>query len=133
MLSIKTDNLYHIKWPRNKSGYRSIGDLSEEFPLTIILKPNIPNIDPSREDSTTPRISFATSIEGAYGSLGISNISDRFYLGVYKPSRPVDVFYPLNAPLKDKKFYVHDAEKWGEVWSLRPVIAELYKIVAPWE
>jgi hypothetical protein len=67
---------------------------------------------------------LATTLVGAIGSLGLKQI-DEFYLGIYKPIHPIEIFSP--------GIRVHDAEKWGEVWSLRPVVAELQRIIIPGE
>lgn len=117
-------DLFHIKWLRNKTDFISTTDLSIYFPLHLTLKPNIPHTDPTREDAITPRVCFSTSLAGSVGSLGLSH-SNAFYLGIYKPINPIEIFYPGSK--------VHDAEKWGEVWSLRPVFAELQRIIIPGE
>ena len=119
---MKYKDLYHIKILRNKFDYISTTDLSDYFPLTLVLKPQIPYVDPNREDSITPRVCFAKTLIGAVGSLGLQRKS-QLYLGIYKPIRLVRAFNP--------GIRVHDAEKWGEVWSLGPVIAELQKIILP--
>lgn len=118
---MKHKDLYHIKWLRNKIGYISTTDLTDYFPLILSLKPRIPYVDPIREDNTIPRVCFATTLAGAVGSLGLPNES-QFYLGIYKPILPIEIHTNIR---------VHDAEKWGEVWSLRPVLAELKKIIYP--
>lgn len=118
-----TKDLYHIKWLRDKFDYISTTDLAQYFPLFLILKPHIPYADPIREDIVTPRVCFATTLAGAMGSLGLER-ENKFYLGVYQPIHFIEIHKP---------FKVHDAEKWGEVWSLRPVLAELRKIIIPGE
>lgn len=129
----RTERLFHIKLLRNKIDYISTTELAEYFPLTLVLKPQIPKVDPNREDTVTPRVSFSTTIIGAYGSLGIQDKTP-LYLGIYQPVRSIEVYHPLSGiPPKDKKFYVHDAKNWEEVWSLRPVIVELQKIITPIE
>lgn len=117
-------DLYHIKILRNKFDYISTTELADYFPLQLILKPRIPYADPMREDTVTPRVCFATTLAGSIGSLGLSERNSS-YLGIYKPVEPMDIYNPMSR--------VHDAEKWGEVWSLRPVLVELQKIVMPGE
>lgn len=129
----RISNLFHIKWPRNKVGYQSTTELAIEFPLILVLKPNIPGADPNREDIITPRVSLAMTLDGAIGSLGLADIKAS-YIAIYKSIKPIEVIHPISGiPPKSKRFYVHDAEKWGEVWSLRPVIVELQKIILPGE
>lgn len=119
----RSRNLFHIKWLRNKFDYISTTDLADYFPTQLILKPQIPKADPLREDTITPRVCLATTLAGAAGSLGLAR-HNKFYLGIYMPAKLVEVYTPS---------FVHDAEKWGEVWSLRPVLAELQKIIIPGE
>lgn len=117
-------DLYHIKWLRNKFDFISTTELFEYFPLTLILKPQIPKADSNREDIITPRVCFALTLSGAIGSLGLQR-ENIFYLGVYKSTADIAIYDPASK--------VHDAEKWGEVWSLRPVMVELQKIIIPGE
>jgi len=131
-------DLYHIRWPHGKEvatkniGFKSTEELDKEFPLTLVLRPRIPGVDPKREDATTPRVSFSTTLTGARGSLGLGETNGPFYIGIYKPAQAIDVYYPTSdTPPEDRKFYVHDAKAHGEVWSLRPVTVELQKIIAP--
>lgn len=137
---LHTNNLYHIRWPHGKEiankgpGFKNTEELDKEFPLTFVLRPRIPGVDSKREDATTPRVSFAITLGGACGSLGLGQINGPFYIGIYKPAQAIDVYVPFSGePPENKSFYVHDAAAHGEVWALRPVTVELQKIIRPEE
>lgn len=136
-----TKHLFHIRSPhgkeldKKKNVWKNQEDLDKEFPPTLILRPKIPNA--SKEDNTTPRVSLSRSISGAAGSLGLGHTNPLTmpHLGIYAPEAPIEVIEPLNKPLPgyDNMFYVHDAKQWGEVWSLKPVVVNLIRVVAPGE
>jgi hypothetical protein len=131
--------LFHIRLPHGKelankkNIWKSQDELGHEFPLTITLRPQIPNA--TMEDNTTPRVSLSRSIRGAAGSLGLRDINPDTmpHFGIYAVESSIEIVEPFDIPTPNNIFYVHDAKKWQEVWSLRPVIANLIRIVAPGE
>ncbi len=126
--------LYHIRIDQDNVSWRSLEELDKIFPLTTTLHPRIPSVDANREDSDTPRVCLAQSIKGAAGSIDLNKISTS-YVSIYITNNPIEIVVPFNDKdvdrPRDNKFYVHDAGKWGEVWSLRPVRMERLTIVAP--
>lgn len=102
-----------------------------------VFKPRVPEYiepyDPNDkhfEDSTTPRVCFSTSIEGALNAITV-NIQrtnpvtfDTMY--VYIPEKPINEYkHKTNKELiKEKRVY--DANVTDEIWIMEPVRMKLY-------
>ena len=137
-----TADVFHVRAPhgreldRKSARWLDREEVDSVLPPSMVLLPRVPRVgDPTREDDVTPRVCFARTIGGAVTALGLSGKVSEFYVGVYVPERPIEVFEPFSSPEPGfgNRFYVWDAAQNGEVWSLRPVRAELSRVVRPGE
>lgn len=107
------------------------------------LTPRIPRhaIDLEEEDFTTPRVCLAPSIKNAMSALCL-DIDDK-PMFVYATVGPVQIVKPQGGEIplnicelsKDQrgvalKGRVPDANRTGEVWSLKPVTVECVKVIS---
>lgn len=90
--------------------------LSDKNKNNQVLIPRIPDNFFTRngyEDSTTPRVCFAPTIEKALMGLGRAVDDEEFYVHT-----PMSTCIDLQHPSKEQ---VPDVQQTGEVWSLKPV------------
>ncbi len=156
----RTDRLVHLSTYGAEHGFRG----PKGSPTKLTLRVGLPtlmhgaseydsedeygNTKNPNEDSVTPRISFARTIEGARSGWPMhptDPLQEDFQssVAVWVPEGPVEVIVPATKPLpqfahEDKfdmrnRFYVEDALESKEVWSLKPVKVKLLAVVKPGE
>lgn len=105
-----------------------------------VFKPRVPEYiepyDPNDkyfEDSTTPRVCFSTSIEGALNGITV-NIQrtnpvtfDTMY--VYIPEKPINEYKHKTNKELVKERRVYDANVTDEIWIMEPVRMKLYGVI----
>lgn len=97
-------------------------------PTELVLEPRVPRLPASRQDTTTPRVSLAPRLGGAFWGLGFQNIRADAPGGndweVYTNAETVSGTLPT--PME-----VPDVDETGEVWGLDPVPVRWVRTLTP--
>jgi hypothetical protein len=136
----RTADLYHVSPVYGDEPLDEAPTFTPRVPENVATAPGessepgyLDNGFSSLEDSTNPRVSFASTLEGALASVGHQ---PNYAYAVYMPVGPIEVIYPSAKPLPQfsdqpdpSMWYTHDAEEHGEVWALQPVKLKLVQVI----